>query len=684
MMRALRLLLCLVLPVAAQVTSTTPAAFTGSDPTLPGGKFAQRETGPSPFAKQLVINGTGAWNIGTITGTASVAIRCGFAGQAAVSNCTLSGTAPSTIFVFFDGYTNNYWTAGTKSAVIPIVNTGATVNVSLDIEVKVRTSLTITSPSGLFTNCSHTVPGGFPDVFLDLDTCDPITDQRPGGTFTPPALGASYVDAQFGATVKRIAGGPNLFRYHDYATIPPCNINDTRCFISRGDGTRDIVNPSDGSVVHSAVTPGNGFDWDKSDPTIYYYFTGKTIRKVVLPALTDTLVHTYPGTSATIDSGGTGGLSKDNWWVYKTDATDKQVCAINLDNVAQNPCASYNVSPALGVVDFVQISKGTSVSTGKRYVFVGGINYTPMFQFADADSSLTAFGRMPAKPSEVWYSSAPLYETTCTDAVATSGWCYKTEHQDTVEIGGEQYLAFGFQQSNPFLGHALLAKIAAGDLMTTASEAGGGGYYNLPQTNGNFGMHPGCAKQGPFCVFEKYPSPTVTSFKITNATNATPIVITSDPAYTGINGNVVLINNVGGNLAANGKCTVAGLSGATFNCSGSVGNGTYTSGTGAYTLDATPATSSHGFELYVTVGLNAVRRVAIHRSVPFSNTYTEVGGYYSQPRTPISATGNYLYPDSNMGYPDGVGVFQITTGLPGAVQGGVLTTGARQVSGNIR
>lgn len=64
---------------------------------------------------------------------------------------------------------------------------------------------------------------------------------------------------------------------------------------------------------------------------------------------------------------------------------------------------------------------------------------------------------------------------------------------------------------------------------------------------------------------------------ITGATNASPIVITSN-SHGFSNGDIVAISNVGGNTAANGVWTVANVTANTFELSGSTGNGAYTSG----------------------------------------------------------------------------------------------------------
>lgn len=68
---------------------------------------------------------------------------------------------------------------------------------------------------------------------------------------------------------------------------------------------------------------------------------------------------------------------------------------------------------------------------------------------------------------------------------------------------------------------------------------------------------------------------------ITNATNATPIVVTS-ATHGYANGDIVVIKGVGGNTAANGKFIVAGQTTNTFNLT-AYPAGTNVAGSGAYT-----------------------------------------------------------------------------------------------------
>ena len=62
---------------------------------------------------------------------------------------------------------------------------------------------------------------------------------------------------------------------------------------------------------------------------------------------------------------------------------------------------------------------------------------------------------------------------------------------------------------------------------------------------------------------------------IVEATNATPIVITTATTNAYRTGDLVRISDVLGNTAANGEWTVTNINTTTFSLNGSVGNGAY-------------------------------------------------------------------------------------------------------------
>ena len=74
------------------------------------------------------------------------------------------------------------------------------------------------------------------------------------------------------------------------------------------------------------------------------------------------------------------------------------------------------------------------------------------------------------------------------------------------------------------------------------------------------------------------------SFSIKDASNESPIVVTTTDAHFLATGDQVTITRVDGNTAANGPFTVTVVDEKTFSLNGSTGNGDYADGTGSVVL----------------------------------------------------------------------------------------------------
>lgn len=81
-------------------------------------------------------------------------------------------------------------------------------------------------------------------------------------------------------------------------------------------------------------------------------------------------------------------------------------------------------------------------------------------------------------------------------------------------------------------------------------------------------------------------NPNAFTLAVTNATNASPIVITTSSTASMATGQQVGISGVQGNTAANGIWTITVLSSTTFSLTGSTGNGTYVASTGIIGTDS--------------------------------------------------------------------------------------------------
>ena len=148
-----------------------------------------------------------------------------------------------------------------------------------------------------------------------------------------------------------------------------------------------------------------------------------------------------------------------------------------------------------------------------------------------------------------------------------------------------------------------------------------------------------------FDTFDQTAGPLVGAFTTNGvgaATNASPIVITSN-SHGLSNGDTVFIEKVGGNTAANGIWTVAGVTTNTFQLSGSTGNGSYTSGG---TISKAGKTATIGSKWYGTgrVGASAADSFQVETTghtaqrTTGSDTSLDSGGCYAVLGSAVAAT----------------------------------------------
>ena len=96
-------------------------------------------------------------------------------------------------------------------------------------------------------------------------------------------MGGSYVDANFGASVKVITG-PGV--YHTYSANNPLSAYNTYVMTYRTSGTFDVVLAATGKVAFSRVNANQDFFWDSLDDSVYYYPTATAFMKHDLPTCT--------------------------------------------------------------------------------------------------------------------------------------------------------------------------------------------------------------------------------------------------------------------------------------------------------------------------------------------------------------------------------------------------------------
>jgi hypothetical protein len=443
------------------------------------------------------------------------------------------------------------------------------------------------------TNCTRTA--GYPDPEICV-----IPGETPLATFSVPQPGATYIDRNFGSTVKLLTGfGAN----HGYATPSAFSATGKYVAVAVKDVQVNVVETATGRMLFTgrpgSVT-GDTIRWDAIDDDVYYALGGSQVRRHKLSTNTTTLLvdyatdgHRFTG----ISGGGTGDTSKDNWLGFWA-ATQHQVCAIDLKS-AKTYCADYlasSVVSKVGIanVDFVNVSKGVDSRTGKRYVLLMSNPAIAVFSVNTTTGALDFEFRGPELPADFQVSKSGNSNGVC----ETGETCFGSYHSDTFEDSdGQQYITFVGDLETPCQRSVVTAQIGKGLLMLKPLSLGGGrtdamllhlcggGPTELWADN-----HTGCAKNAAYCVV---------------STNYT---LSRNPADL-----VTSINR-----------------------------------------------TSHLSELIVMRGNGAeIRRVAQTRSIQFGNDW-----YWSTARASISADGTQIAWDSNFGYPNrGQAVAMADTGF---------------------
>jgi len=430
-----------------------------------------------------------------------------------------------------------------------------------------------------------TQPPGYPDQAL----CT-IPNETPLATFPIPAVGNTYVDPNFGATVRILSGfGSN----HGYSTPTAFSATGKYAALFQNGNQVNVVETATGRVAY-ANRPGNvTYDtvrWDAFNDDVYYAISGATqVKKHQLSTNTTTVIRDFAtdGHAFThISGGGTGDTSKDNWLSVFADV-EHQVCALNLNSGATY-CADY-LAPAVtakigfSFIDFPNMAKGVDSQTGKRYVLLMANPSLAVFSVNETTGKLDFEFRGPELPKPDFQASASANNN---DVCEPNEACLGAYHSDTFEDSdGQQYLTFVGDMNSPCQREVITAQLNKGRLMLHSVASGGGrtdvmlmdlcggGPLELWLDN-----HTGCAKKSAHCVI---------------STNYT---LSRNPAD----------------------------------------------------LTTPIKRTTHLSELIVMRGNGVeLRRVAQTRSIQFSNDT-----YWSQAKASISSDGGAVLWDSNFGYPN--------------------------------
>ncbi len=810
--------------------------------------FTNRERGPVPQMQFYSVGGTGAITVAgaVIPDTNRFTLNCttivapaNWCGNTWIQARLSSATAPATLAVIITGYASNEVAPGAYSFTFTVTSTGF----SSGLITATDTVLARTLPNIVFgggptygTNargCVNTSSEFFPDN----DQCTVPTGYPGHGLFAVPSTLGTYTDPNLGGVVKILVPGSAIEGMTGDSVASGWSADNSRVYTSSLSGSAYATNLTTGA--HDWVFSGASWNaigctgtWfpDANAPLTMYCFSGLGIKKItmVTPPSTFSSVTLGSGLSGVsvatnIDNGGDSDTASDNWMCFGTQdkpGGERIVGLVNLANgnmytndyhlVANlgTACGNGTLGSTAPCMRFCTNGGGADITTGDRFVWMsldqgGGQDFMETFRLpsgAAPGATLVNMGHAAQTPNAGFRGPstalASYYTGTkhCDDTAWLAGNCLPAGHASAVMVNGHNYYVMGYAPDDPFIQNMVFVRMDTPDNAQTPSEIAGAGlgitYATIvTATPYGYGFHVGCARKASVCALDTDQDPNLVAYKITGATFATPIHITSagssyDFPYDHISTTSVLrVGGMVGNTALNnGSCTVAnlatniaatsyngtgngvltmdpttpvllqytgtytvkattvGVNSATFtvtnpttaanpsgvvvgtfsysgagavgsfatsikftitdgstdfalndqfnitvgnpqfDCAGSVGNGTWTSG-GFYIQDNIPLPSNHQGEIIVLDATNllsraiTVRRVAKHRSWQMATALSGqlVIGYYGQAHVVVSPDGTLAAYETNMGYVEQSGVNTVSTGYtPGPTPGSFL------------
>ncbi len=343
-------------------------------------------------------------------------------------------------------------------------------------------------------SCSR--PPGLP---LPDEALCVVPDEKPPGNFQPPPVGGTYVDPNFGAKVRVLAGPLAL---HAYSTPNPLSATNRFAIIGILQGQTAILETATGREVSRPHTPTEGVVWDSRDDDIYYYLDGSKVMRYSVSANRSAVLMDYraaPWRFTQLTNGGSTDTTKDNWMGFWAPS-EQAVCALDLAHV-KTYCGRYDAGTVGMGIDpdngTVLVSKGVDKQSGKRYVWIVGRPAGAMYTVNLAAGKLDFEHLGPEFPD--WPGNG--------DGVCQAGErCVSGDHFDMAEDqDGVQYFFGAMETQQPCEFGIYRFQLNKGTRFTTPAEVGGGRKHiaTLFRCGGDpwTDDHVGCAKASPFCVF---------------------------------------------------------------------------------------------------------------------------------------------------------------------------------------
>jgi hypothetical protein len=446
-------------------------------------KLLQVQGGPAAWARISVTSTTGtpqAWTATADNGSNT---------QPWITLTAPSGVTPATIEIGIIGWRGGEAPAGKTTGSVTVKSDSASVTVPVEWEVRPA------NPAPRFTylagptGCASSP--GYPDP--PLCTPQPLP-AFPGAADGAPPPGAAYTDPNFGAHV-RVMTPPG--DHHDYSTPSPLSAHNKYLMVFKG--AFDILDAVSGKTVVTGAPGNESLFWDANDDEVYYYIRGAVMLKHDLRTGKDSVLVDYakqPEHFQSIERGGTGDTSKDNWITFWA-GNEKKICALDLTQV-RTYCADYAATQGnlpYGKIDFTLITKGTDKASGKRYVMLIAPPAMGIFSVDLAAGVLKPEFRGPENVER-----GGNRDGKCDPGEN----CFVGSHIDTMEdSAGVQYIVGDFETSAPCEVAVDTYQLNKGLDLLKQAELGGGRRRVMTLWRcgpGWVDLHTGCAKAAPYCV----------------------------------------------------------------------------------------------------------------------------------------------------------------------------------------
>lgn len=252
-------------------------------------------------------------------------------------------------------------------------------------------------------NCINSSP-----KYIDPDVCQ-VPDEVPLNTFARPGVGNTYVDYNFGTTVKQLTAVGTV---HAYAQPSAFSVNNTYALVIAAGGQGQIVNATTGAMVVAPMPSWSSpsYDsptWDQNpanEGCIYGFESGVKLHRLCVGSpYTDVVLKDYTGIYTGLYNGGTGHMSLNGFKPFFSNDLPGLICVYDVPG-NDTYCGDLQSSAATmnGTIPF------TPINDGNGYVYVApAVDSVSGKQYVFGVTACLTGGGCPAGSFSIWSVDKP-------------------------------------------------------------------------------------------------------------------------------------------------------------------------------------------------------------------------------------------------------------------------------------